>query len=182
MDTIDKPIAELTSENAPSPRLPSCLGKHPESLSARKEKLKKSEKEAMGAYFTTHDFLVAQGASAEEPREAVASVFVNQGTTVNIAVRSVLDWIRKTPTAGPFTVTWHTTSALVPATLRRAREPETNDSAIEDGKSTYNGMPDLWAATRIFLFPGDLDQSREVVYGHEAVKFDAGNAWRRVSR
>lgn len=174
MDTEPGLMTVRTPDRTQARRAPSATGRHPESLSARREKSHKKEKEAMGVYFSRHDFLVADGESPEGPRETVASVFTNQGTTVNIVVRSSLDWIRKTPKDGPFTITWFTTSALVPATLRRARElrddAPKNDEQRDNGEQD-DGVQDLWAATRIFLFPGEVDQVREVVHGPHAVDF-----------
>ena len=126
----------------------------------------------MGVYFARHDFLVADGVSPERPRESVASVFANQGSTVNIVVRNTLDWIRGSPDSGPFTITWFTPSALVPATLRRSRE--TIVAASNNGGEPGNEEPDPWSASRIFLFPGEIDPAREVVQGPEAVKFAKG--------
>ena len=133
MDTEPGIMTARTLGRTQARRALSAKGKHPESLSARREKLHKKEKEAMGVYFSRHDFLVEDGENPEDPRESVASVFANQGTTVNIIVRSVMDWIRKSPKAGPFMITWFTTSALVQATLRKAREPR-DDSAENAGK------------------------------------------------
>ena len=173
MNTQLEVLTTERPQDKPSTRRAPCAnGKHPESLSARREKLHRKEKEAMGVYFARHDFLVADGVSPERPRESVALVFANQGSTVNIVVRNTLDWIRGSPDSGPFTITWFTPSALVPATLRRSRE--TIVAASNNGGEPGNEEPDPWSASRIFLFPGEIDPAREVVQGPEAVKFAKG--------
>jgi hypothetical protein len=127
-----------------------------EGWSARRAKHNANEKRLMADYFPMHDFLVKPGSNPErDAREQVASVLVNQGTTPNLVVEEVLAWIKDNASEGPFTITWYTPGALVPATLRKFREEN----------------PQWRSATKLFLFPGKVDTDFESVVGKEPVEF-----------
>lgn len=102
----------------------------------------------MAIHFVTHEFLVGEGMSPDtDPREPVASIIVNQGTTLNVVVREVPNWVADNPRLGPFNLTWYTPGALIPATLREARENTEN--------------LDLRPSTNLFLFPGLVDRQQK---------------------
>src|SRR5215472_1359954 len=108
------------------------------------------EKRLMGQHCAMHNFLVPRGSNPEkDPREKLASVLVNGGTSPTMAVEQCLEWIVANQDRGPFDVTWYTTSALVPASLRDYREKYKH----------------LAAAMHLFLFPGRVDQQMEAVSG-----------------
>ncbi len=127
-----------------------------ETWSARRGKDKPDEKRLMAEYCANHEFLVRKGSNPErDPRETVASILVNQGTTPNVVVEEALSWIAKNPERGPFDITWYTPGHLVPSTLRSFRLEHSH----------------LSAATQLFLFPGRVDQQTEAVSGPEAESF-----------
>jgi hypothetical protein len=107
----------------------------------------------MGKYCIEHDFLVRKNPA--EPRDTVASILVNQGTTPNEVVHEALDWINKNWTEGPFDITWYTTGGLVNATLHEFRVAN----------------PSLSIAAQIFLFPGRVNIDLQAVAGPEAEEF-----------
>jgi len=114
------------------------------------------EKRLMGQHCAMHNFLVPRGSNPEkDPREKLASVLVNGGTSPTMAVEQCLEWIVANQDRGPFDVTWYTTSALVPASLRDYREKYKH----------------LAAAMHLFLFPGRVDQQMEAVSGPDAEAF-----------
>lgn len=127
--------------------------------STSRHEYKNKEKWQIATHFVEHEFLVPDGASPEAARETVASIFVNQGTTQNIIVEKVLEWIKTKSNAPLFDITWYTTGSLVPATLRKSRQ----NSQGED--------LELRQATQLFQFPGRVDPIREVVIGPEPVTF-----------
>jgi hypothetical protein len=112
----------------------------------------------LAQHFVEHDFLVPDEASPEtDPRMTAASILVTSGTTPNVVVERCMTWIAEDGLARPFFLTWFTTGALVPATLRRFR----------------NQKPELRNATQLFLFPGQVDREVEAVSGPEAEEFAA---------
>jgi hypothetical protein len=117
---------------------------------------KTGEKHLMAKYYTNHDFLVPEGLNPEtDPREPVASILVNQGTTPNTVVVEALQWIERNQSRGPFDITWYTPGHLIPNTLRLFR--------VEH--------PHLISATQLFLFPGRVDHQTEAVSGPDAEAF-----------
>ncbi len=114
------------------------------------------EKRLMGCHCAAHNFLVPKDGNPEkDPREKLASVLVNGGTSPTMAVEECLEWIVANQDRGPFDVTWYTTSSLVPAKLRDYREKYKH----------------LAAAMHLFLFPGRVDQQMEAVSGPDAEVF-----------
>ena len=127
-----------------------------ETWSARRAKLRRADKQLMARHCASHSFLVREGLNPEtDPRETVASILVNQGTTPNIVVEEILYWVEKNQGRGPFDITWYTPGHLIPTTLRSFREQH----------------PHLSLATQLFLFPGRVDQQTEAVSGPDAVDF-----------
>lgn len=128
--------------------------------SARRARDKTDEKRLMAEDYAQHGFLVREGMSPETaPRETVASILVNQGTTPNVVVRVALEWIEENQgfelSNTTFDITWYTPGHLVPNTLREFRERS----------------PHLSAATQLFLFPGKVDPQTESVSGPDAEIF-----------
>jgi hypothetical protein len=115
------------------------------------------EKRLMGRYCAAHDFLVRPGRNPEtDPREKLASILVNNGTTPEMALKECLEWIlHNHDTRGPFDLTWYTTGTLVPSTLKTYRDEH----------------PQMALATHLFLFPGRVDQQIEAVSGPDPVDF-----------
>src|SRR2546425_11543951 len=120
---------------------------------ARRAKVHLPEKQSMGKYSIEHDFLVRKNPA--EPRDTVASILVNQGTTPNEVVHEALDWVKKNWDEGPFDITWYTTGGLVNATLHEFRVAN----------------PALSIAAQIFLFPGRVNIDLQAVAGPEAEEF-----------
>jgi hypothetical protein len=118
------------------------------------------EKNLMAQYFVDHHFLVPLGQSSEAPRETVASILVNQGTTPNSIVKRALEWIFDHKKKGePYFLTWYTPGHVVPTTLSEFRL-----TSPERGLSS---------ALKLFLFPGDVDEETQSVLGEHAVRFVA---------
>lgn len=140
--TVNRDISQL-SDSAP-------VG---QGWGARRAKVHLSEKHSMGKYCIEHDFLVRKNPA--EPRDTVASILVNQGTTPNVVVVEALDWIKKNWEEGPFDITWYTTGGLVNATLHDFRVAN----------------PSLSIAGQIFLFPGRVNIDLQAVAGPEAEEF-----------
>jgi hypothetical protein len=118
--------------------------------SGRRARQETDQKRAMGRYFANHDFLVNTDTNS---RTTVASILVNQGTTPNVVVEEALSWVKQqnwTPD-----ITWYTPGSLVPGNLRSLRLKH----------------PGLRSATRVFLFPGQVDPETEAVSGPEALRF-----------
>src|SRR5208283_5558078 len=120
---------------------------------ARRAKVHLPEKQSMGKYCIEHDFLVRKNPA--EPRDTVASILVNQGTTPNEVVHEALDWVKTNWGEGPFDITWYTTGGLVNATLHEFRVAN----------------PSLSIAAQIFLFPGRVNIDLQAVAGPEAELF-----------
>jgi hypothetical protein len=126
-----------------------------ESWGGRRAKLFPEEKGWMAAYCVEHDFLVRQGCDPSAPRDTVASILVNQGSTPDVVVKRALEWIRIHWPSGPFDVTWYTPGGLVNATLHGFRKK--------------NPAYSLGAQT--FLFPGRVNTDLQAVSGPEAEVF-----------
>lgn len=119
--------------------------------SERRERERRLQKEMMGRYFAQHDFLVQPGRAPDsELPKTEASVMVNPGTKSNTVVRFALEAMGdRWGGDGPFQVTWHTPSILVPATLR-----------------AFNVVhPGFHNAAKLFLFPGEVDHDVASVLG-----------------
>jgi hypothetical protein len=121
----------------------------------RRAKLHRQEKLWIAKYCMEHDFLVRKGSNPADPRDTVASILVNQGSTPNVAVQQALAWIKAHWSSGPFDITWYTTGGLVNATLHDFR----------------GGNPVLGIAAQAFLFPGRVNTDLQAVSGPEAEKF-----------
>jgi hypothetical protein len=125
-----------------------------EAWSTRQSYQKADEKQLMGAYFAAHDFLVSEAADSETaPRQTVASIVANNGTTGNTVGLEVLEWALAQRDS--FDLTWFTTGSVLPATLRKFKLDH----------------PRLAAATQLFLFPGRVDPNLEAISGPEATEF-----------
>src|SRR6266481_8841812 len=95
------------------------MERHEQGWAGRRAQLHHSEKIWMAKYCVEHEFLVIDGNNPSGPRDTVASILVNQGTTPNVAVQEALEWIKRNwKQGGPFDITWYTTCGLVNATLR----------------------------------------------------------------
>lgn len=125
--------------------------------SACRTKSKADEKTLMAQHFASHDFLLPEGQNPEGARETVASIIVNQGTSPDRVVREALEWIlhKENQDRGPFFLTWYTPGHLVPTTLKSFRDAHRH----------------LRTATRLFLFPGEVDEETESVSGPDAEYF-----------
>jgi hypothetical protein len=130
-----------------------------EPWSASRAEIKLDEKTEIAKYFCGHDFLVGENQSPESGRDTVASILVNQGTTPNRVVLEVLQWIeeqdKQEASQKPFFLTWYTPGHLVPTTLRTFRDKYRH----------------LKTATKLFLFPGEVDEETESVSGPDAEDF-----------
>jgi hypothetical protein len=129
----------------------------PETWAASRALEQEEQKELMARHFADHDFLVRYGQDpATTPRESVASILVNQGTSPNVVVREALKWIEKHAAKPPlnrvFHITWYSPGALVPATLHEFRQSH----------------PHLSAATHVHLFPGEVDLQLQAMISKEA--------------
>ena len=123
---------------------------------ARRAQFKIDEKTLMAHYFASHDFLVQEDESPEtQPRESVANIIVNQGTTPNTVVRYALEWIENNRRQVPPDITWYSPGHLVPTTLANFRKE----------------YPHLLVTTQLFLFPGKVDHNSESVAGPAAEAF-----------
>jgi hypothetical protein len=117
------------------------------------------DKNLMAQYFVAHHFLVPLGRSCEGPRETVASILVNQGTTPNSIVKKALQWIFAHKKKGqPYFMTWYTPGHVVPTTLSEFRELDSPEKGLS-------------SALKLFLFPGDVDEETQSVLGEHAVNF-----------
>ncbi len=127
----------------------------PEGWSARRSRERTKEKLAIAKHFAEHMFLVAPDKKPEDDRETAATILVLHGTTQDSAVgeslRAVAD--RQRP-YGPF-INWYSPGALVPTTLLQFRRV----------------CPDLISATKMFLFPGEVDLDIEAACSDEAVTY-----------
>lgn len=126
-----------------------------ETWGGRRAKLFPEEKRWMATYCVEHDFLVRKGSKPSDPRDTVASILVNQGSTPNVVVERALAWIGLHWSSGPFDVTWYTPGGLVNATLHEFRE---KNSAHRLG-------------AQAFLFPGRVNTDLQAVSGPEAELF-----------
>jgi hypothetical protein len=118
-----------------------------------------AEKDLMAGWFVDHEFLVPEGANPEGQRETVASILVNAGTTPNIVVERALAWVdENTKHRGPFFLNWYTPGHLIPTAMREYRE-----------RSKH-----MQSATRLFLFPGQVDAETQSVSGPDAEAFVEG--------
>jgi hypothetical protein len=136
---------------------PTAMSPVPETWAASRALEQEGEKELMARHFADHDFLVRYGQDpATTPRESVASILVNQGTSPNVVVREALKWIEKHAAKPPlnrvFHITWYSPGALVPATLHEFRQSH----------------PHLSAATHVHLFPGEIDLQLQAMISKEA--------------
>jgi hypothetical protein len=127
----------------------------PEGWSARRSRERTKEKLAIAKHFAEHMFLVAPDNMPEDDRETAATILVLHGTTQDSAVgeslRAVAD--RQRP-YGPF-INWYSPGALVPTTLLQFRRK----------------CPDLISATKMFLFPGEVDLDIEAACSDDAVTY-----------
>jgi hypothetical protein len=135
--------------------------------SASRQRSRAREKELMAAYFVEHHFLVREhpdrsghidGAEPDQ-HETVASIIVNQGTTPHAVVRTALAWVKTKATkehlSGAFFLSWFTPGLLVPNELREFCK--------------HN--PQLSAAARAFVFPGEVNYETDSVSGPVAEEF-----------
>jgi hypothetical protein len=130
------------------------LERHEQGWAARRAQMHTLQKQSMAKYYVEHDFLVID--SPASPRDTVASILVNQGTTPNVVVQEALAWMtRYWKQFGPFDVTWYTTSGLVMTTLR--------DFRVSNFEQAI--------AAQIFLFPGRVNGDMQAVSGPAAENF-----------
>jgi hypothetical protein len=80
---------------------------HFEDWSASRAQTSIDEKILMAKFFARHHFLVREGQSPEAPRETVASIILNHGTTPNSVLKEALQWIKDNKGSGPFFLTWY---------------------------------------------------------------------------
>lgn len=124
--------------------------------SASRAQIKSDEKTLMAQYFVRHHFLVREGHNPESNRETVASIVANQGTTPSRVVEECLKWIEQNHAKqGPFFLTWYTPGHVIPDSLRSFRD---------------RCWP-MRTAARLFLFPGEVDDETESVFGPDAENF-----------
>jgi hypothetical protein len=140
---------------------------------ASRAESKADEKELLAKYFCEHDLLVPEYEDSNDERETVASlderetvasIIVNQGSTPDRVVAEVLQWIKeqnikereKEGSQGKsFFLSWYTPGHLIPTTLKNFRD--------------HNWA--LRTATKLFLFPGEVDEEWEAVSGPDAEEF-----------
>jgi hypothetical protein len=158
LTAIDENGANRTAPNEDRASQPSPH-RVDEPWSASRAEIKLDEKTEIAKYFCKHDFLVGENQSPESGRDTVASILVNQGTTPNRVVLEVLQWIEEQDkhesSQKPFFLTWYTPGHLVPTTLRLFRDKYRH----------------LKTATKLFLFPGEVDEETESVSGPDAEDF-----------
>lgn len=129
---------------------------HYEDWSASRAQTSIDEKVLMAKFFARHHFLVREGHSPEEPRETVASIILNHGTTPNSVLQEALHWIKdNNKQSGPFFLTWYTPGHLIPTTLKDLRDQDRG----------------LRTALKLFLFPGEVDEEIQSVLGRDAEIF-----------
>jgi hypothetical protein len=132
-----------------------------EGWSAVQAKVAAQDKIRMARHFATHDLFVQEEQSPGDDRKITsAKIIVNPGTAPNEVVKQVLEWVKTevennpNRTGVPY-ITWYTAGSLVPATLL-------------DFKVTH---PVVRNACGLYMFPGIVDPSLEMVRGQEAVRF-----------
>jgi len=124
--------------------------------SASRAQIKADQKGLMAQYFARHHFLVREGELPEAPRETVATIAVNQGTTPNRVVAECLKWVSEHRKPGEaFFLTWYTPGHVIPTTLR----------------SFKNEHWPMRTAAKLFLFPGEVDDETESVSGPDAEEY-----------
>ena len=127
----------------------------PEGWSARRSRENAKEKKDIAQQFAEHEFLVGENNGPERPRETAATILVVHGTSPDVAVGAALKAVaRRQRPYGPF-INWYSPGALVPPTLLQFRKE----------------YPDLISATRLFLFPGEVDLDIEAACSDEAVNY-----------
>lgn len=127
----------------------------PEGWSVRQSRESATEKQVIAAHFADHGFLVAPHKMPEDPRETAATILVVHGTSPDAAVDAALKSIAaRQRKYGPF-INWYSPGALVPTTLLEFRQH----------------YPDLISATKMFLFPGEVDLDIEAACSEEAVAY-----------
>jgi hypothetical protein len=128
---------------------------HFEDWSASRALTSIDEKILMARFFARHHFLVREGQSPEAPRETVASIILNHGTTPNSVLKETVQWIKDNKGSGPFFLTWYTPGHLIPTTLKEIRDQDRG----------------LRTALKLFLFPGEVDEEIQSVLGRDAEIF-----------
>jgi len=136
-----------------------------ESWSAGRATVAISDKSRMARHFVSHD-LFTQGKKSIHKRRQItdARIIVNPGTTPNEVVLQVLEWIlecvqdhtgrgkQRVPT--PYII-WYTPGTIVPATLYEFRIKH----------------PNLRNACGLYMCPGMVDPSLEMVRGEQAIRY-----------
>jgi len=128
---------------------------HFEDWSASRALTSIDEKILMAKFFARHHFLVREGQSPEAPRETVASIILNHGTTPNSVLKEAVQWIKDNKGSGPFFLTWYTPGHLIPTTLQEIRDQDRG----------------LRTALKLFLLPGEVDEEIQSVLGRDAEIF-----------